>query len=115
MCTSAPSRGTWPIGSDRTSRAKSGLRRPSQRPPEARRLASRLWAAGAATSGGTGMSSTYEEVYASWLADPEGFWARAAEAIDWDRRWDRVLDSSRPPFYRWFSGGVLNTCHNCLD
>ena len=61
------------------------------------------------------MSSTYEETYRSWLADPERFWATAADAIHWYKKWDRVLDSSRAPFYRWFSGGVVNTCYNLLD
>ncbi len=63
----------------------------------------------------TGMQSRYEETYRRSLADPEGFWAEAAEAIDWDRRWDKVLDDSNPPFYRWYPGGRLNTCHNALD
>ena len=58
---------------------------------------------------------TYQDVYQRSLSDPEAFWAEAAEAIDWDRRWDRVLDDSRPPFYRWFSGGMLNTSYNALD
>ncbi len=49
------------------------------------------------------------------LADPEGFWAEAAEALHWERKWERVLDDSRKPFYRWFSGGRLNTCYNALD
>jgi propionyl-CoA synthetase len=53
--------------------------------------------------------------YTRSLRDPAGFWAEAAEAIAWDRRWDRVLDDSRPPFYRWFAGGRLNTAHNALD
>src|SRR6185312_13978167 len=53
--------------------------------------------------------------YRRSLADPEGFWGEAAAAIDWERRWDRVLDDSRPPFYRWFRGARLNTCHNALD
>ncbi len=57
----------------------------------------------------------FEEVYRRSIADPEGFWAEAAEQIDWSRRWDKVLDQSRPPFYRWFTGGRLNTCYNCLD
>jgi propionyl-CoA synthetase len=61
------------------------------------------------------MSSRFDEVYRHSLADPEGFWAAAAEAIDWDKRWDKVLDDSKPPFYRWFAGGKLNTCYNCLD
>ncbi|MDD1639693.1 MAG: hypothetical protein LUO99_05315, partial [Methanomicrobiales archaeon] len=49
------------------------------------------------------------------MEDPERFWGEAARAVDWYRPWDRVLDGSRPPFYRWFPGGVLNTCHNALD
>ena len=57
----------------------------------------------------------YADVYQRALTDPEGFWAEAAEDIHWDRRWDRVLDDSRPPFYRWFAGGALNTCYNALD
>jgi propionyl-CoA synthetase len=57
----------------------------------------------------------YDEAYRRALDDPEGFWGDAAAAIDWDRRWDRVLDDSRAPFTRWFAGGRLNTCHNALD
>src|SRR5260370_4651386 len=49
------------------------------------------------------------------MANPSGFGGEAAEAIDWERRWDRVLDDSKPPFYRWFAGGRLNTCWNALD
>ena len=61
------------------------------------------------------MRSVYEGVYARSMQDPDGFWAAAAEAIHWEKRWDRVFDDSRPPFYRWFTGGVLNTCYNALD
>jgi len=57
----------------------------------------------------------YEEVYRRSLEDPEGFWGEAAERIAWDKRWDKVLDDGDKPFYRWFAGGRLNTCHNCLD
>ncbi len=57
----------------------------------------------------------YAETYRRSLAEPEQFWAEAAAAIDWERRWDKVLDASRPPFYRWFAGGRLNTCWNALD
>ena len=57
----------------------------------------------------------YTAVYQRALDDPDGFWAEAAEDIHWDKRWDRVLDDSRPPFYRWFTGGALNTCYNALD
>ena len=61
------------------------------------------------------MSGAYEETYREWLRDPEGFWARAAESIHWYKKWDQVLDASRAPFYRWFSGGLVNTCYNLLD
>ncbi len=61
------------------------------------------------------MQDTYDTVYTRWLNDPENFWAEAAEAVHWDKKWDRVLDDSRPPFYKWFPGGLLNTCYNALD
>ncbi|HUK38916.1 MAG TPA: propionyl-CoA synthetase [Methanomicrobiales archaeon] len=57
----------------------------------------------------------YGEVYRRSIEDPEGFWGEAAEAVSWYRKWDRVLDRSNPPFYRWFAGGVVNTCYNALD
>jgi len=57
----------------------------------------------------------YEDVYARSMEDPEGFWAEAAASLCWNRRWDRVLDDTRAPFYRWFAGGQLNTCYNALD
>src|SRR5499427_2252308 len=57
----------------------------------------------------------YVDTYRRSLERPEEFWSEAAEAIDWERRWDRVLDDSRPPFYRWFPGGRLNTCWNAVD
>ncbi len=57
----------------------------------------------------------YETTYRRSLEDPEGFWAEQAELIDWYRPADQVLDNSEEPFTRWFVGGELNTCHNCLD
>jgi propionyl-CoA synthetase len=56
-----------------------------------------------------------EETYRHSLDEPEAFWAGAAAAIDWDEPWQRVVDDSRAPFYRWFAGGRMNTCHNALD
>ena len=61
------------------------------------------------------MTNAFEEAYARSIDDPEGFWGDAAEAITWTRKWDKVLDDSNVPFYRWFKGGELNTCYNCLD
>jgi propionyl-CoA synthetase len=57
----------------------------------------------------------FDEVYRRSLEEPEAFWAEAAAEIDWDEPWEHVLDDSRAPFYRWFTGGRLNTCHNALD
>ncbi|MDZ7748324.1 MAG: propionyl-CoA synthetase [Halofilum sp. (in: g-proteobacteria)] len=57
----------------------------------------------------------YEAVYEQARTDPEGFWGAAAEAIDWDAPAERVLDDSQAPFYRWFPGARLNTCHNAVD
>ena len=57
----------------------------------------------------------YAEMYARSLNDPDGFWGEAAESIHWEARWERVLDDRHPPFYRWFAGGVMNTCYNALD
>ena len=60
-------------------------------------------------------SSAYDLAYAASVADPEGFWATAASGIHWDSPWDRVLDDSAAPLYRWFTGGRLNTCYNAID
>ncbi|MEW4981610.1 MAG: propionyl-CoA synthetase [Cycloclasticus sp.] len=57
----------------------------------------------------------YLEQYEQSLNQPDVFWAKAAEAIDWDQPWDKVLDDSEAPIYRWFSGAKLNTCYNALD
>ncbi len=45
---------------------------------------------------------------------PECF-TEYAELLDWDKKWDQVLDSSKPPFYKWFVGGKLNASYNCVD
>src|SRR5215213_10570980 len=47
--------------------------------------------------------------------DYEGFWAQQAEALDWEQKWDQVLDWSDPPNAKWFVGGRLNVAHNCVD
>jgi propionyl-CoA synthetase len=57
----------------------------------------------------------FESTYRRSLEDREQFWREAAAAIDWESEPKRILDDSNPPFYRWFAGGSLNTCHNALD
>ncbi|WP_214369014.1 propionyl-CoA synthetase [Pseudonocardia sp. H11422] len=57
----------------------------------------------------------YQDIFRASVDDPEAFWLGAAEAIDWDVKPTRALDSSNPPFYRWFPDGELNVAHNALD
>src|SRR5947209_4398975 len=54
-------------------------------------------------------------VYEEAERDPLAWWAKQAEALHWGRRWEKVLDDSEPPFYKWFLGGKLNASYNCLD
>ena len=61
------------------------------------------------------MDTTYEEVYRQSIDDPEQFWGKAAKTVHWYRTWDQVLNTSNPPFYTWFEGGMVNTCYNALD
>ncbi len=49
------------------------------------------------------------------LEDPDGFWGDAARGVSWFAKPPTVLDRSRAPFYRWFTGGTMNTCYNALD
>ena len=61
------------------------------------------------------MATKIGAVYERSLKDPEAFWAEAAKELHWHRKWDKVLDDSGKPFYRWFAGGEINTCYNALD
>ena len=61
------------------------------------------------------MTTVYDKVYRFAQNNPEEFWGIAAEQLYWNERWEQVRDDSNPPFYRWFVGGSLNTCYNCLD
>ena len=59
--------------------------------------------------------SKYTDIHQRSIENPNEFWAEAAEHLVWERRWDRVLDDSNAPIYRWFTGGRLNTCFNAVD
>jgi propionyl-CoA synthetase len=61
------------------------------------------------------MTTTAAELIAQSLADPEAFWADQARRIAWQRPFDRVCDTSNPPFVQWFPGGLTNLCHNAVD
>jgi len=57
----------------------------------------------------------YDSVYRRSIEDREGFWAEQAESLHWYKKWDKVLDKSRPPFYKWFVGGRINIVSNAID
>ncbi len=61
------------------------------------------------------MTQTYAEFHRRSIKDREGFWREQAMLVDWERPFERVLDYSRPPFARWFVGGLTNLCHNAID
>jgi propionyl-CoA synthetase len=59
--------------------------------------------------------SAYQNVFDLSMEDSETFWSEAATGIVWDKPWEKVLDDTNAPFYRWFTGGELNTCENAVD
>ena len=61
------------------------------------------------------MSGEYEQAFRDAATDPERFWGAAAEKVHWYRKFDSVISSEKPPFYRWFEGGMVNSCYSALD
>ncbi|MFO7884636.1 MAG: propionyl-CoA synthetase [Desulfobacteraceae bacterium] len=61
------------------------------------------------------MANLYNEAFNQSINDPEAFWGPIAEECHWYKKWDKVLDDSNKPFYKWFPGGEMNTCYNALD
>ena len=61
------------------------------------------------------MPSSYREIYAQWKSNPEGFWAEAAQSIDWDSETGKIFDADLGVYGRWFPGYRCNTCYNCVD
>jgi len=58
---------------------------------------------------------SYEKIYTLSLEHPERFWGKEAEKLYWYKKWDRVLEDSNYPFFRWFVGGKTNLCYNAVD
>lgn len=56
----------------------------------------------------------YEKLYERSVTDPEGFWAEVAAELPWFSRWNKVIEGE-VPWVKWFSGGKLNLCYNCVD
>src|SRR5213083_609266 len=44
-----------------------------------------------------------------------GYYKEFAELLDWYKKWDKIFDGSKPPFWRWFVGGRINASYNCID
>ncbi len=61
------------------------------------------------------MATLLDEQHKRSIEDPEGYWAEAADDCYWYKPCDKILDDSNKPFYKWFQGGVTNTCFNALD
>jgi len=61
------------------------------------------------------MATTAAELIRHSLEQPDAFWAEQARRIEWRRPFDRVCDTSNPPFVQWFPGGLTNLCHNAVD
>jgi len=57
----------------------------------------------------------YDTLYRHSIENREEFWAEEAANLEWYKKWDRVLDASKAPFYKWFSGGKINIIHNAID
>ncbi len=58
---------------------------------------------------------SYAGAYASWQSDPEAFWEKAAEQVDWFSPAEKVFDADMGVYGRWFAGATCNTCWNCVD
>lgn len=49
------------------------------------------------------------------ITERDAFWAEQAQLVDWHKPFDRVCNYDKPPFARWFEGGLTNLCHNAVD
>ena len=56
-----------------------------------------------------------DDMYKFASDDLEGFWAKEAKKLKWFKKWSKVLDDSKKPFFKWFIDGKTNICYNCLD
>jgi acetyl-CoA synthetase len=60
--------------------------------------------------------SSFEELYTWTIQNPEQFWSEmATRFLDWYQPWDKVLDDSEAPFFKWFTGGKTNIFHNAVE
>ena len=61
------------------------------------------------------MKKNYQDIYDSSINNKEEFWENAAKDIFWYKKPTKILNSSNPPFYKWYEDGITNTCYNAID
>ena len=61
------------------------------------------------------MTKKFKEIYDGSIKNPEKFWQEVSEDIFWFKKPTKILNKSKPPFYKWFEDGITNTCYNALD
>jgi propionyl-CoA synthetase len=61
------------------------------------------------------MKNNFNKIYENSIKNPENFWEEIANDIFWFKKPTKILNKSKPPFYKWFEDGVTNTCYNALD
>ena len=61
------------------------------------------------------LNQKYKEIYDNSINKKEEFWKNISNDIFWYKKPTKILNSSNPPFYKWFEDGVTNTCYNALD
>lgn len=59
--------------------------------------------------------NSFAKISQQALADPAAFWERQASALHWDTAWDTVVETDSRGLARWFVGGMINACYNCVD
>ena len=59
--------------------------------------------------------NTYDDLYNWSIANPEAFWGDMASELEWYEPWEKVLESSKAPFFQWFTGAKTNIVHNAID
>ena len=57
----------------------------------------------------------YDSLYKKSIEKREEFWADEASKLSWYKKWNKVLDSTKKPFYKWFTGGKINIVYNAID
>ncbi len=61
------------------------------------------------------MKDNFNKIYQESIQNPEKFWQNVSEDIFWFKKPSKILNKSKPPFYKWFEDGVTNTCYNAID